>query len=590
MSAERETVDVAPLADTYQVIGELRGGRLYFARRRDDRSEVIVRVARSSEAGGNNALAHLASDVQLLRTLTHPGMPRVFDGRWLGTDAFAVVSERIYGDTVQEILDREERFANPRIASLLEDVCAVIGWARAHGVVHRGVTPDMIIIERDTNRLFVSLGATPIPITGVPGETADARTIGRLAWTLLSGSAPDPKASLVDLCPNLAMRVVDATERLVRLRDEDPAPDVGAFIGIIAAGDVLKQAEVEITAAKDEYIDFREQEIKKYEAQRVELERKVADSLAALDGDRRTFEKFASDERASIEADRAQMEIAMRERQEKLATVRAELERQRQTVERRLASLETQRAELVRLRDEAVALGASARLRSRMSEGTPVGLVSPDSERDNADDWAATNGDHASESRFAMMQWLGPVASVVVLVLLIALGLGMSRRSHRGGPVTVGGTRVIPTAPSIDTVRPPRGGFLTQSPGGEVTKAPTKSGVPIADSTALARRDSIRPDTATRRDTTKRRVRAVSPDTVMHSDSVTDLDTGSRPRRITRPDTIARARPIARPDTTPRIETSERTDSVRPETIPFVTKRPVRPDTLIPPEIGSKRH
>ena len=127
LNVARETVDVAALADTYQVIGELRGGRLYFARRRDDRSEVIVRVVRSSEAGGNNALAHLASDAQLLRTLTHPHMPRVLDGRWLGSEAFAVVSERIYGTTVQEIANRGDGFTNPQIASLLEDVYAVIG-------------------------------------------------------------------------------------------------------------------------------------------------------------------------------------------------------------------------------------------------------------------------------------------------------------------------------------------------------------------------------------------------------------------------------------------------------------------------------
>jgi serine/threonine protein kinase len=269
----RETVDVAPLADAYQIIGELRGGRLYFARRRDDRTEVIVRVVRSSDTGGNNALAHLASDVQLLRTLSHPHMPRVLDGRWLGTEAFAVVGERIYGTTVQEILDRGERFTNPRIASLLEDVYAVVGWARAHGVVHRGVAPDSIIIERDTSRLFVTLGPTPIPITGIPGEAADARTIGRLAWTLLSGSPPDldAESSLAELCPNLAARVVDETEKFVRLRDDADAPDVGHFIGIVAAGDVLKQAEIELAAAKDEYVEWRESEIQKYEAQRVEL-------------------------------------------------------------------------------------------------------------------------------------------------------------------------------------------------------------------------------------------------------------------------------------------------------------------------------
>lgn len=497
LSVGRETVDVAPLADSYQIVGELRGGRLYFARRRDSRAEVIVRVVRSAEAGGNNALAHLASDVQLLRTLSHPHMPRVLEGRWLGTDALAVVSERIYGTTVQESLDRGERFTNPRIAGLLEDVYAVISWARAHGVVHRGVTPDSIVVERDTNRLFVALEPTPIPITGVPGEAGDARTIGRLAWTLLSGSAPDATAeeSLAESCPNLAARVVDETEKFVRLRDDAEAPDVGHFIGIVAAGDVLKQAEIELTAAKDEYVDWREQEIDKYEAQRIALEREVADTLAALEADRKAFEKFASDERSAIEAERAQMEAAIRDRQDKLAAVRVELDRQRESVDRRLATLESQRAELVELRDEAIALGASARIqRSRMPAA--AGAAFWNTEPEIPEDDAATKHSAESGSRGSVMQWLGPVATVVVLVLLIAFGFGMSRHTHRrAGAITVGGAQVIPTPPPLDTVHPPRGGFLTQTPGGEVSKVPEKTGAPLADSTTKSARDSISPDT-----------------------------------------------------------------------------------------------
>lgn len=488
LNVDREPIGLGPLAEAYQVIGELRGGRLYFARRRDDRAEVVVRVVTSSETGGNNALAHLASDAQLLRTVTHPHMPRVLEARWLGTDAFALVSERIYGTTIQEILDRDERFTNPRIASLLEDVYAVLGWARSLGVVHRGVTPDSIVIERDTNRLFVTLGPTPIPISGIPGEAADARTLGRLAWTLLSGTPPGApgEVSLAELCPNLAMRVVDETERFVRLRDDDDAPGVGHFIGIVAAGDVLKQAEIELAAAKDEYVEWRESEIQNYEAQRVELERRVSESLAALEADRRAFEKFASSERAAIDVERAQMEAAIRERQDKLASVRAELDRQRDSLERRLANLESQRAELVRLRDEAIALGASTRVRSGTRSRTPVGAAYWQEESDEHDEDEPQRNERST--RATLMPWLGPVVTVVVLVLLIALGVGMSRRGHpAAGPVSVGGTRVLPTAPPLDTVRPPRGGFLTQTPGGEVAKPSRKTGAPVAD--------SVRPDT-----------------------------------------------------------------------------------------------
>ncbi|HMA22371.1 MAG TPA: protein kinase [Gemmatimonadaceae bacterium] len=508
LNVDREPVGWGPLAGSYEIIGELRGGKLYFARRRETRDEVIVRVVRSSETGGNNALAHLASDVQLLRTLSHPHMPRVLDGRWLGAEAFAVVSERIYGTTMEEIIDRNERLTNPRIASLLEDVYAVIAWARANSVVHRGVTPESIILERDTNRLFVSLGPTPIPITGVPGEAADARTIGRLAWTLLSGTRPDETdgSSLAQLCPNLATRIVDETEKLVRLRDDAEPPDVGHFIGIVGAGDVLKQAEVELTASKDEYIEWRENEIQKYESHRIELERQVAERIAVLDRERHEFARFARDERATIETERLQMEAAIAERQQRLAEVRAELDRQRATLERRLANLESQRSELVRLRDEAIALGASVRIRSKPNSQTPVSAAWWDLDAPVADHADSDAAPAVAGTRANVMQWLGPIVTVVVLMLLIALGVNVSRQSHRrAAALSVGGMRIVPTAPALDSGRPPRGGFLTQSSGGQVTKRARKNGAPVADS--AARRDSVRSDSAARRD-------SVRPDTI----------------------------------------------------------------------------
>ena len=133
---------------------------------------------------------------------------------------------------------------------------AVLDWARAGGIVHRGVSPDSIVIEQDTNRLLVTLTPTPIPLAGLPSEVADARTLGALAWSLFTGRRfvdDDTRPPLGELCPNLAARVVDATERILRARAGDRAPDAAAFIGVVAVGDVLKQAEVEFAALDEEF-------------------------------------------------------------------------------------------------------------------------------------------------------------------------------------------------------------------------------------------------------------------------------------------------------------------------------------------------
>jgi hypothetical protein len=112
-SQTSEPVDPAPdlhlLGDRYEVVGELRGSattRYFFGRRRADAREVLIAIVAGEAVGENNALGHLASDAQLLEANPHPTIARVIEGRWLGRDTYAVVTERLVGETLHELLSR----------------------------------------------------------------------------------------------------------------------------------------------------------------------------------------------------------------------------------------------------------------------------------------------------------------------------------------------------------------------------------------------------------------------------------------------------------------------------------------------------
>ena len=258
MSFQADSVMIGPLAERYRVVGELRapaGTRRFAAMRNDDDSEVVITVI-TSPGGLGNDLAHLAADVQLLTTMSHPKVPAMIEGRWIDAATYAAVAARVKGDTMQEHLDRGDIPGNAEVATILNDVKAVLDWAREGGIVHRGVTPESIVIEADTNRLMIALGFTRIPLGGLPDEVADTRTIAAVAWSLFTGRRfieGDQRPPLAELCPHLAARVVDATERILRARPGERAPDAAAFIGIVAVGDVLKQAEVEFAALDEEF-------------------------------------------------------------------------------------------------------------------------------------------------------------------------------------------------------------------------------------------------------------------------------------------------------------------------------------------------
>ena len=256
MSEGQNAPDLRVLDERYERQGELRGGdaaRTYLGKRRSDGADVMITVVSAPNGGENNALSHLASDTQMLARISHPNVPRVLDGLWLGKDAFAVVSERVRGTSLAELLSSGERFSFPRVASVLQRVSGVLDWARDQGVVHRGVTADNLLFEQGTHRAVMPLGLTSIPLDGVPDAGADAKTIGLLAWSMLTGKALTGDASedaLREQRPNLAKRVVADTIAMIRSKSGVASPNVQDFLAVIAAGDALQAADVEIARSR----------------------------------------------------------------------------------------------------------------------------------------------------------------------------------------------------------------------------------------------------------------------------------------------------------------------------------------------------
>ncbi|HEX4684062.1 MAG TPA: hypothetical protein VH277_15200, partial [Gemmatimonadaceae bacterium] len=254
-------------------------------------------------------------------------------------------------------------------AAILEDVKSVLDWARGKGVVHRAITPDTMIFEQGSDRVRVSFAPAPIPMSGVSDVAGDARTIGMLAWAMYAGKPygdGGQAASLGEVCPNLATRVVDAVNKMISAKDHTDSPDIATFIGTVAAADVLKQAEVEIAAMKEEYDEEHKKALQACEVRRQETEDHAAEQAALLAGEREDFERSISDDRAAMEAERAsfaseraEFERLMKERKDKLAAVRAELDQERALLEKKLSELEAYRVEVDRVRKEALAAGAA---------------------------------------------------------------------------------------------------------------------------------------------------------------------------------------------------------------------------------------
>src|SRR5436305_11021832 len=160
------------LEETYEIIGELTGrtdARTFMGKRRGDGGDggdggdVLIVVFTTPAGDEGNALSHLAADVTQLASARQRNLLFIVEGRWIGTDAFAIVMERRDAPTLAELLSRrEEEFGLQRIAAILRDTNGVLEWARSQKIVHRAVTPKTLYLEPGSDRVLISFAITAL--------------------------------------------------------------------------------------------------------------------------------------------------------------------------------------------------------------------------------------------------------------------------------------------------------------------------------------------------------------------------------------------------------------------------------------------
>src|SRR5688572_14951107 len=162
---QQQTLDLEQLNEDYEIIGELSArddARTLIARRKDTGADVLITVMETPSGDEGNALSHLAADAKRLTELRHRNVLPILDGRWVGTDGFATVTERVRFPTLAEVLvRRDEGFACPRVALVLQEINAALEWARAEKIVHRALTPDTIYLEPGSDRVLLTFAVQP---------------------------------------------------------------------------------------------------------------------------------------------------------------------------------------------------------------------------------------------------------------------------------------------------------------------------------------------------------------------------------------------------------------------------------------------
>jgi len=183
------------LGDRYVLVDRIgQGGMGEIWRATDTLLErvVAVKVLLPALAGDSASAGRFLAEARTMATVSHPAIVEVYDyGR---SDALAyLVMQFVDGDSLRQVLDREERLAADRTMVIVAQAATALHIAHGRGIVHRDVKPGNLLIRPDGQVVLTDFGIATLVnrarLTAADSVLGTRRTWRRSSWP---GRRPRP--------------------------------------------------------------------------------------------------------------------------------------------------------------------------------------------------------------------------------------------------------------------------------------------------------------------------------------------------------------------------------------------------------------
>jgi serine/threonine protein kinase/Tfp pilus assembly protein PilF len=259
------------LAGRYRIEREIgRGGMatVYLADDVKHHRHVAVKVLHS-ELASSIGPDRFLREVDVVASLNHPRILPLYDSGE-ANDFLFYVMPYIQGESLRVRMDREKQLSIDESLTIVRQVASALGYAHAHGVIHRDVKPENIMLhegeamvadfgialvlstasDRITERGYVvGTPAYMSPEQSLSDSDVDARSdiysLGCVLYEMLAGEPPYTAPNAQAL---LAKRLVDPVPSVRRVRGTVPANVDQALVKALAKTPADRFASVTVFA------------------------------------------------------------------------------------------------------------------------------------------------------------------------------------------------------------------------------------------------------------------------------------------------------------------------------------------------------
>ena len=203
------------VAGRYEILDRVSEGGMatvFRARRLADSQVVALKVLREQLASDAEFIARFEREAKAVSQLMHPHMVRVYDSGADG-DIHFIAMEYVDGENLKEYIRRHGTLHPARAVEIAAQVADALEYAHSHGIVHRDIKPQNILLTRDGRVKVTDFGIaralssatithtgtvlgsvqylSPEQARGAPvGPSADIYSLGVVLYEMVTGTLP----------------------------------------------------------------------------------------------------------------------------------------------------------------------------------------------------------------------------------------------------------------------------------------------------------------------------------------------------------------------------------------------------------------